>query len=250
MIELIDMWSSLILRIKKVKYMKVALLEDDLEFAQTIAEWLKAVDYDVVHFRSGLDFLKDFPKFKFDLCIFDSMLPDVSGLNVMESLKLKSSTLPPIVFLTAVSDEAEVVGVMDAGADDYIVKPISKQLLVSRLNAILRRMKSLNDQSSVMEIDHLKIDMNKRSIKFDGEEVKLTDKELDLAFYFFKNQGVLLSRGHLMNVVWGSSADIETRKVDVHVSHLRTKLKLTPEYHWKLSSIYQQGYRLERNEQD
>ena len=82
----------------------------------------------------------------------------------------------------------------------------------------------------------------------DGEEIKLTDKELDLAWYFLKNVGVLLSRVHLMQVVWGSSADIETRKVDVHVSHLRTKLKLTPEYGWKLTSIYQQGYRLERAE--
>ena len=82
----------------------------------------------------------------------------------------------------------------------------------------------------------------------DGEEIKLTDKELDLAWYFLKNVGVLLSRVHLMQVVWESSADIETRKVDVHVSHLRTKLKLTPEYGWKLTSIYQQGYRLERAE--
>jgi len=230
--------------------MKLALLEDNFDFAQTIIEWLAEVDFEVVHFRSGLDFLRDFPKSKYDLCIFDLVLPDVSGSDVMESLKLRSSALPPIIFLTGVSDESEVIRVIDSGADDYIVKPVSKPLFLSRVNAIVRRLKPEADQTGVMEFDHLHIDLKKRVVKMDGEEVKLTDKELDLAFYFFKNQGVLLSRSHLMNVVWGSSANIETRKVDVHVSHLRTKLKLTPEFNWKLSSIYQQGYRLERSQYD
>lgn len=89
--------------------------------------------------------------------------------------------------------------------------------------------------------------MNQRVAQLDGEEIKLTDKELDLALYFLKNEGMLLSRSHLMHVVWDSSAEVETRKVDVHVSHLRTKLKLTPEFGWKLTSIYQQGYRLGRS---
>lgn len=231
--------------------MKVALLEDNLDFAQTITNWLSEIDMEVIHFRSGLDFLRDFPKSKYDLCIFDSILPDVSGSDVMESLKLRSSTLPPIIFLTGVSDESEVIRVIDSGADDYIVKPVSKPLFISRINAIIRRLKyEIADQSLVMAFDNLQIDLKKREIKIEGEQVKLTDKELDLAFYFFKNLGVLLSRSHLMNVVWGSSADIETRKVDVHVSHLRTKLKLTPEFNWKLSSIYQQGYRLERSRYD
>jgi len=93
----------------------------------------------------------------------------------------------------------------------------------------------------------LKFDVKLRVVTLAGEEVKLTDKEFDLALYFLKNEGALLSRVHLMNVVWGTSSDVETRKVDVHISHLRSKLKLMPEYGWKLTSIYQQGYRLERN---
>lgn len=226
--------------------MNIALLEDNMDFAQTIMGWLNDAEFQVTHFRSGLEFLRDFPKEKYDLCIFDSVLPDVKGSDVMESLKLRSSTLPPIVFLTSISDEAEIIRVMDSGADDYIVKPVSKPLLLSRLNALIRRAQPDEEQAAVMEYDNLTVNIKKRVIEMDGKEVKLTDKELDLAFYFFKNQGVLLSRGHLMNVVWGSSSDVETRKVDVHVSHLRTKLKLAPANNWKLSSIYQQGYRLER----
>lgn len=230
--------------------MKIALLEDDVNFANTVTAWLNEAGFDVTHFRSGLEFLRDFPQSYFDLCIFDSMLPDIKGSDVMESIKLRVGKLPPIVFLTAVNDEAEVVRVIDSGADDYIVKPVSKPILISRLNALLRRVKADGEPETYMEFNDLKIDFKKRVIKMEDQEVKLTDKELDLAFYFFRNQGVLLSRGHLMNIVWGASSEIETRKVDVHVSHLRTKLKLTPENQWKLSSIYQQGYRLERLQND
>lgn len=230
--------------------MKIALLEDDVNFANTVTAWLNEAGFDVTHFRSGLEFLRDFPQSYFDLCIFDSMLPDIKGSDVMESIKLRVGKLPPIVFLTAVNDEAEVVRVIDSGADDYIVKPVSKPILISRLNALLRRLKADGEPETYMEFNDLKIDFKKRVIKMEDQEVKLTDKELDLAFYFFRNQGVLLSRGHLMNIVWGASSEIETRKVDVHVSHLRTKLKLTPENQWKLSSIYQQGYRLERLQND
>ncbi len=227
--------------------MKIALLEDDLDFASTVIKWLNDVGYEVEHFRNGLVFLRDFPKNHFDLCIFDSVLPDVKGSDVMESIQLRTGKLPPIVFLTAISDESEVVRVMDAGADDYIVKPVSQPILVSRLNALIRRANPKKEEALIEQYDDLTIDYKRRVIKLAGEEVKMTDKELDLAFYFFRNQGVLLSRGHLMNIVWGASSDIETRKVDVHVSHLRTKLKLNPENNWRLSSIYQQGYRLERN---
>lgn len=236
--------------LKLTMKMKIALLEDDVNFANTVSLWLNEAGFEVTHFRSGLEFLKDFPKSYFDLCIFDSLLPDIKGSDVMESIKLRVGKLPPIVFLTAVNDEAEVVRVIDSGADDYIVKPVSKPILISRLNALLRRVKADGEPETYMEYGDLKVDIKKRVIKLDEQEVKLTDKELDLAFYFFRNQGVLLSRGHLMNIVWGASSDIETRKVDVHVSHLRTKLKLTPENQWKLSSIYQQGYRLERVQSD
>lgn len=137
---------------------------------------------------------------------------------------------------------------IESRADDYMVKPASRQLIMARVNALLRRTQPEYKNETIFDLGSLKIDAKQRLVLLDGEEIKLTDKELDLAWYFLKNMGVLLSRTHLMQVVWGSSADIETRKVDVHVSHLRTKLKLTPEYGWKLTSIYQQGYRLERAE--
>ena len=172
----------------------------------------------------------------------------MSGLDVMGSIKLRSNKAPPIIFLTARSEEEDIVRVIESGADDYIVKPVSRQLLLVRINALLRRTSPEYKNGAVADYGPLKIDNLQRSVKLDNQEIKLTDKEFDLAVYFLKNEGALLSRVHLMQVVWGSSSDVETRKVDVHVSHLRTKLKLTPEFGWKLTSIYQQGYRLERSQ--
>ena len=227
---------------------RIAFLEDDLAFAETILEWFNEAGFEVDHFVTGLDFLRKFPNAQYDLCLFDWALPDMEGPDVMVSIKLRSNKLPPIIFLTGRSSEDDIVRVIESGADDYMVKPASRQLIMARVNALLRRTQPEYKNATVCDLGSLKIDTKQRLVLLDGEEIKLTDKELDLAWYFLKNVGVLLSRVHLMQVVWGSSADIETRKVDVHVSHLRTKLKLTPEFGWKLTSIYQQGYRLERAE--
>jgi two-component system response regulator RegX3 len=224
---------------------RVAFLEDDLAYAETILEWFNEAGFEVDHFVTGLDFLRKFSNAQYDLCIFDWALPDMEGPDVMMSIKLRSNKLPPIIFLTGRSSEDDIVRVIESGADDYMVKPASRQLIMARVNALLRRTQSEYKHETVCDLGSLKIDTKQRLVLLNGEEIKLTDKELDLAWYFLKNVGVLLSRVHLMQVVWGSSADIETRKVDVHVSHLRTKLKLMPEFGWKLTSIYQQGYRLE-----
>jgi two-component system response regulator RegX3 len=227
--------------------MKMALLEDDKLLADMVMEWLHEAGHQVVHFKNGLDFIRKYPNDNFDLCLFDWMLPDMHGPDVMASIQLRAKKLPPIIFLTGRSDEADIVSVIDAGADDYLVKPASKPLLLSRINAVLRRARSLAYNDVSHEFGNINFDLKHRLVTVSGVEVNLTDKEFDLALYFVRNEGALLSRIHLMQVVWGASSDIETRKVDVHVSHLRTKLKLTPEHGWKLTSIYQQGYRLERN---
>ena len=225
---------------------KIVLLEDDTELASTVQEWLSQAGYEVDVFNRGLDFLRNFPLTQYDLCIFDWVLPDMNGPDVMDSIKLRSNKVPPIIFFTARSEESDIVRVIESGADDYIVKPASRQMLLARVNALLRRTTTQQKSEMFFELGSLKIDVNRRLLLLDGEVVKLTDKEFDLAVYFIRNEGVLLSRAHLINVVWGSSSKIETRTVDVHVSHVRNKIKLTPEFGWKLTSIYQQGYRLEK----
>ena len=225
--------------------MKIAFLEDDIVFAKQILTILQEDGHEVLHFVSGRECLKAIHADQFDMILLDWEVADVKGTEVLESLKLKGN-YPPVVFLTAHDSEEDVVAVMSLGADDYIIKPPNHQLLLARIHALHRRNNHKNLDTLSLNFDGLSVDFSKRRFIMDGETVKLTEKETDLALYFFKQMGVLLTRNHLTKVVWGSSPDVDTRTIDVHVSHLRSKLKLTPEFGWRLASVYHQGYRLER----
>ena len=227
--------------------MKIAFLEDDAGFAADIIDWLEQAGHAVTWFRSGRECIRALTDERFDLCLFDWMLPDMSGPDVMANLKLKG-VLPPVIFLTGRDAEEDVVQVIQAGADDYMVKPPSRSVLIARIHAVARRCSTQLRAEPVQDFGPLRIDFGKRTFKTGGETVKLTEKETELALYFFARVGMLLPRGHLIQVVWGSNPDIDTRTVDVHVSHLRSKLKLVPENGWRLTSVYRQGYRLERVE--
>ena len=227
--------------------MKIAFLEDDAAFAADIIDWLEQVGHSVTWFRSGRECVRALSDERYDLCLFDWMLPDMTGPDVMANLKLKG-TLPPVIFLTGRDAEEDVVQVIQAGADDYIVKPPSRSVLIARIHAVARRCAAQLRPEPVQDFGSLQVDFGGRKFEIDGAPVKLTEKETELALYFFGRVGMLLPRGHLIQVVWGSSPDIDTRTVDVHVSHLRNKLKLVPESGWRLTSVYRQGYRLERVE--
>ena len=225
--------------------MKIAFLEDDINFAAMVVEWLQEAGHQVDLFSSGHECLRAFNDRRYALCLFDWSLPDMEGVAVMESLKLKGK-LPPVIFLTGHDAEEDVMKVLNAGADDYIVKPPHQSILLARINAVARRSYPSSDPADVLKVGNLEVDFKLRKIKLNQDEVKLTDKENELALYILANQGALLPRVHLLQVVWGSTANVDTRTIDVHISHLRSKLGLLPENGWRLSSIYQQGYRLER----
>ena len=225
--------------------MKIAFLEDDVDFAAMVMEWLLEAGHQVDYFVTGHDCLRAFTDNRYALCLLDWTLPDMEGVDVMESLKLKGK-LPPVIFLTGRDDENDIMKVLNAGADDYIVKPPQKGVLLARINAVARRCYPSNDVGETQKMGHLDVDFKLRKIKVDDVDAKLTDKENELALYILANAGALLPRVHLLQVVWGSAANVDTRTIDVHISHLRSKLKLLPENGWRLSSIYQQGYRLER----
>ncbi len=225
--------------------MKIAFLEDNKHFADDIVSILQEAGHVVDHYSTGRECLKKVSADHFDLCIFDWEVPDMSGPEVLASLKLKGK-YPPVIFLTGRDSEEDIVKVIESGADDYIVKPPSPTILLARINALYRRNQPNKQTESVVNYGHLIVDFSKRKFEIDGEVIKLTEKETELAIYFFGQLGALLSRSHLTKVVWGTTPEIDTRTIDVHVSHLRSKLKLLPQFGWRLISVYQQGYRLEK----
>lgn len=225
--------------------MKIAFLEDDVAFAQEVVEWLQQAGHDVVWFENGKDCQRELIEQRFELCLLDLLIPDIGALELMAGLKLKG-ILPPVIFLTARDGDDDIVKAFEAGADDYIVKPVSRAVLLARINALARRLVAPQETAQSQLYGCLLVDPVQRRFEVNGNVVNLTEKETDLALYLFANVGILLSRAHLMQVVWGSNPDIDTRTIDVHVSHLRSKLKLVPEHGWRLVSVYQQGYRLER----
>lgn len=227
--------------------MKIIFLEDDRAFASEIVSHLQIEGIEVDYYSTGRECLKALNANQYDLALFDWEVPDMSGVEVLANLKLKGH-YPPVVFLTGRDAEEDVIAVIESGADDYIVKPPNPKILVARLNALYRRNYANSSDLTVVSYGNLTIDFTKRKFEIDGELVKLTEKEIDLALYFFGQIGVLLTRPHLTKVVWGTSPNIDTRTMDVHVSHLRSKLKLLPEFGWRLISVYHQGYRLEKLE--
>ena len=227
--------------------MRIAYLEDDVDSASTVCGWLREAGYEVEWFASGEKCARAASSEHFDAGLFDWTVPDLSGPEVMARLQIKlRESMIPVIFATGRDDEQDVVDVLTAGADDYLVKPFSRPLLLARLGAVLRRKGGSPSAQAVQDFGRLIVDFAKRQFSLDGETVQLTERETDLALHFFQNIGRLLTRDHLIKVVWAVNPNIDTRTVDVHASALRRKLALHPESGWRLVSIYGHGDRLER----
>jgi len=226
--------------------MKIALLEDEVDQAKNLSAALIENQHACEYFHTGKSFIYAVLHNSYDLLILDWHLPDMEGTEVLKTIRSELSWRIPVIFLTSRDGEEDIVTALDAGADDYLVKPARPAELTARLNALSRRIGNDVDEQEALEIGPYIIHIGKRSIISSGEEVSLTDKDFDLAVFMFQNIGRLLSRDFLLERVWGISSDINTRTVDTHVSRLRRKLNIKPENGFRVKTIYQHGYRLER----
>jgi DNA-binding response OmpR family regulator len=151
----------------------------------------------------------------------------------------------PILFVTSREREEDVVEALSRGADDYMTKPVKRAETLARIAALARRAAPQGEETGVFEFPPFSFDTTTLTVRRQGEPVELTDREFALALYLFRNAGCLLSRGQLLEAVWGRRADLPTRTVDTHVSRVRRKLALDPSTGWRVRSVYQHGYRLE-----
>jgi DNA-binding response OmpR family regulator len=183
----------------------------------------------------------------FDLLLIDWELPDSSGPDIVRWVREQISKEVPVIFVTHRSEEADIVEGLASGADDFMIKPIRAGELRARISALLRRAYPLTAQS-VLDFGPYRFLTTTNGIEMDGQPVEVTHREYTLALTLFQNQGRLLSRDHLREVVWGHNAEVQSRSLDTHVSRLRNLLNLRAGQPYAISAVYGYGYRLDAPE--
>jgi DNA-binding response OmpR family regulator len=223
----------------------IGYLEDDPQQATMVKAWLVELGHEVVHSETVADFKKTLKIQTYQLLILDWELPDGSGLDVLIMIRMKIDKNIPIVFCTQRDSDIEVAKVLDAGADDYMRKPVSRVELKARVQALLRRSGAKDNSLRIVKFSQYHFDTHLVQAFNNNEPVELTDKDFELALCLFKNNGRVLSRAFLLETVWGVNANLNTRTVDVHVSRIRKSLKISPQSGFRIKTVYQHGYRLE-----
>lgn len=226
--------------------MRIAFLEDDVDQASRLTALLQGAGHRVHSFERGRALLKSLVSESYDLLILDWELPDESGLEVLKSIRGVLANATPVLFLTHRDSEIDVVQTLEAGADDFVVKPPRERELLSRVDALLRRANSTSTPIETLHVAPYRIDFEHRRIECDGQAVELSPREYAVAALLFRNLGKVVSRGHIMDVVWGRGDVTTTRTVDMHVSRIRAALGLSTAIGLRLTAVYGYGYRLER----
>ena len=224
----------------------VGLLEDDPDMAALVSSWLEESGYAVRLFRSATEYRRRQGGEAVDLLLLDWVLPDGSGIEVIEAIRSSPNNRLPVVFLTSRDSEDDIVRGLASGCDDYVVKPPQQRVLIARLEAVLRRHGVEGNGEETIDATPYLVDTKRRRIGIAGRDIELTQREYDLASFLFRRRGRIVSRDALLENVWNLSSVVSTRTVDTHVSRLRKKLGMGGENGWRLTAIYQHGYRLEQ----
>lgn len=226
--------------------MHLALLEDDPIQRELLAAWCRSAGHQVTCWPSFGSARSGLSNTHCDVLLLDWMLSDSIGLEVIEWIRLSKGWSCAIVVLTAHEDERLVVEALSAGADDFMLKPASREVLLARIQAAYRRVSPQG--LLVFRLGPYEVDVSRHQISIDGVPQAMTQKEFEMATYLLQNPGRLFSRDHLLNKVWGVDVLLESRTVDTHASRLRKKLRLDGSTGWRLTSVYGYGYRLTSSE--
>jgi DNA-binding response OmpR family regulator len=227
--------------------MRIAALDDDPQQLAALALVLKEAGFNFKSYNTAKEFMLDIRRESFDAVLLDWVLGESNGIEVVKALRaIPEFARLPVIFMTAKDEERDVVEALSAGADDFLNKPIRGAELVARIKATTRRLAPIADDAKVFEADRFKFDLRLQQCWNDGTEVDLTQKEFNLAIVLLQNVGRALSRGYLLERVWGRETEVPSRTMDTHISRVRTRLDLRPERGYLLSPVYSYGYRLEK----
>ena len=204
--------------------MLIYCVEDDESIRDLVGYALRGQGYGMEGFGCADDFYKGMKKAVPDLVLLDVMLPGEDGLSILKKIREREANIP-IIMMTAKSSEFDVVRGLDLGADDYVTKPFGIMELLSRIRSVLRRTKkALEAGRKLLTYSKISVDQEQHIVTVDGKEVQLTLKEFDLLCYLILNKGIVLSRDQIMQAVWDSPFEMESRTIDMHIMSLRQKL--------------------------
>jgi two-component system, OmpR family, alkaline phosphatase synthesis response regulator PhoP len=207
----------------EVKSRKVLIADDEPDILEILKYNLEKEGYAVITAKDGDEALDKAKHTHPDLIVLDMMMPRKSGMEVCEILRAQSSFKDTLImFLTALSDETTQLKGFDTGADDYITKPVSPSVFVSKVNALLRRVKPVENKN--IQMGALTIDPERFLVIFEGKEILLAKKEFELLYYLASKPGRVFLRNEILSQVWGNDVIVGDRTIDVHIRKIRQKL--------------------------
>ena len=225
---------------------KILVVEDEKSLREPLVYLLKKEGYEVFEAEDGLKALTQFNKVKPDLILLDIMLPEMSGNDVCRTIRLTSQV--PIIMLTAKDTEIDKVVGLEIGADDYVTKPYSSRELLARMKAVLRRKTDIvlvPAESQVLKVGPVKLDIDQHQVHVNGKKVAMPLKEFELLELLLENANRVLTRGQIIDEVWGSDYFGDTKTLDVHIKRIRSKIEADPANPVHLLTVRGLGYKFE-----
>lgn len=223
---------------------RILVVDDDVNVHNSLNAYFKREGYQLLSAYDGEEALQHVQKSRPDLVILDVMIPKVDGLMVCREIRKESNV--PIIMLSAKDEEFDKLLGLELGADDYITKPFSPREVLARIKAVLRRMHEMKDEdhSSHLVVGNLDIDMSAFIVRLGGKTVPCTPKETEILWTLASNPGMVFSREHLLQSIWGYDFLGDTRAVDSHIKRIRAKL-CSESNGWDIRTVWGVGYRFE-----
>jgi two-component system, OmpR family, response regulator RegX3 len=224
---------------------RILIVEDESSLAEPLAYLLEREGYETEIAADGRAALTAYDRAGADLVLLDLMLPVMPGTEVCRELRLRSTV--PIIMLTAKDAEVDIVVGLELGADDYVTKPYSTRELLARIRAVLRRRVEDEDveDDTMLEAGSVRMDLERHTVTVDGRETAMPLKEFELLEVLLRNAGRVLTRGQLLDRVWGSDYFGDSKTLDVHIKRIRSKIEETPSDPRQLVTVRGLGYRFE-----
>lgn len=224
---------------------KILVVEDEANLREPLVYLLQKEGYDVVEAEDGNTSLQVFEEHGADLILLDLMLPGLSGNEVCREIRNTSNV--PIIMLTAKDSEIDKVVGLEIGADDYVTKPYSTRELLARMKAVLRRKLEPQDQAGegILKAGSVEMDIEKHLVSVHGEKIQMPLKEFELLELLMENVNRVLTRGQIIDRVWGSNYYGDTKTLDVHVKRIRSKIEDDPSRPRHLLTVRGLGYKFE-----